>query len=169
MGYAHEAHKINALMIMRNFYRDYLTLPATRCLRYLATESTYSKRLSFFHWLRIRDSNPWPSGYEPDELPLLPIRYNVRLVWACHQEAAEICYLGFAESATTDFPLWNFTSLHFRSLFTNRCLYGLGSPQKHTLFMNVRVSSLDACHISQLSRYLRWLIRPLWRVQNVCI
>ena len=25
----------------------------------------------------------------------------VRLVWACHQEAAEICYLGYAESATT--------------------------------------------------------------------
>ena len=46
MGYAHEAHKINALMIMRNFYRDYLTLPATRCLRYLATDSTYSKRLA---------------------------------------------------------------------------------------------------------------------------
>ena len=32
-----------------------------------------------------------------------PIRDIVRLVWACHQEAAEICYLGFAESATTDF------------------------------------------------------------------
>ena len=28
---------------MRNFYRDYLTLPATRCLRYLATDSTHSR------------------------------------------------------------------------------------------------------------------------------
>ena len=33
-----------------------------------------------------------------------PIPDIVRLVWACHQEAAEIYYLGFAESATTDFP-----------------------------------------------------------------
>ena len=33
------------------------------------------------------------------------------------------------------------------------------------LFSVVQPSYLNDCHISQLSRYLRWSIRPLWRVQ----
>ena len=65
------------------------------------------------------------TGFEPVTYRLwacrataAPIRYNVRLVWACHQEAAEICYLGFAESATTDF-LRAVTAIGFRLLKSN--------------------------------------------------
>ena len=96
------------------------------------------------------------------------------------------------------------------SAFANRCLCGLGSPQRHILitqtstqtggfiagaigevlpftwgrhfycrrlillcarsvycFLSSNPAISTTCHISQLSRYLRWSIRPLWRVQVI--
>ena len=104
VGYAHEAHKINALMIMRIALSSLLTLPAKHCLRYVATESTHSKRLA--------SSDGCGSGIRTHGLQVMSLtscrtalsRDNVRLVWACHQEAVEIYHLGFVESTTTDFP-----------------------------------------------------------------
>lgn len=61
---------------------------------------------------------PTMSGSKPDAVTCWLSGYNVRSVSACHRQAAEISYLGFVESATTDFPPRAFTSsLAFKVLY----------------------------------------------------
>ena len=76
------------------------------------------------NWLREEDSNLWPSGYEPDELPTAPSR-DIKW-WAGmdsnHRSLRRRIYSPFplTTRAPTHFISWCLSSFDFVSVFRHR-------------------------------------------------